>query len=228
MRILFIALRAAGAVAIVAAIVGQLLTTSGYWDSRGLTDHSVLFLNFFSYFTIDSNAFSVVVLGVGVAVLLRGTPESLLFGVVRGCVTTYMAITGIVYNTLLTGIDVSEGLVLPWSNTILHIVGPLLLVADWLLAPGRTRLGWRHLGVIVAFPLVWSVYTLLRGPTAPDPLSGKSSWYPYPFLNPSLSSAGYGSVAVYVIGIAIAFAAVGAGVIWVSRRRTGWPMPAAA
>lgn len=225
MRPLILVLRTAGTIAIAAAIVGQLVTTSGYWDSRGITDHTFLFVNFFSFFTIDSNVFSVVVLSGGVVVLARGGIEPEAFGVIRGAVATYMAVTGVVYNLLLRGVDVAEGSVLPWSNEVLHVVGPLLLVLDWLLAPGRARLRWPHLGVIVAFPLVWVVYTLLRGPTAPDPIGGRVGWYPYPFLDPRLADTGYLSVAGYVLLIAGIIALVGCGVIAVSRRRRGWPLP---
>ncbi|MBI5159959.1 MAG: Pr6Pr family membrane protein [Micrococcales bacterium] len=218
MRILFVVLRSAGAVAILAAIVGQLITTSAFWDSRGITDHTILFVNFFSFFTIDSNVLAVVVLAVGAVVLLRGGVEPRLFGTVRAAVTAYMAVTGIVYNLLLRGVNVSEGLVLPWSNEVLHVVGPLLVVGDWLFAPGRAPLDWRRIRVILAFPIVWAAYTLLRGPFAPDPLAGATTWYPYPFLNPALAPTGYASVALYVLLIAAIIGLAGAGVIWVSRR----------
>ena len=64
----------------------------------------------------------------------------------RASVTSYMAVTGIVYNMLLRGVNVSEGSVLPWSNEVLHVVGPLLMVIDWLFAPGRRR------------PIEWKVH----------------------------------------------------------------------
>lgn len=224
MRPLFLVLRPVGAIAIAAAIVGQLSTTSAFWDSRGITDHTFLYVNFFSFFTIDSNVLAVLVLGVGTVLLARsgrGAVEPRWFGVLRGATTAYMAVTGVVYNLLLRGIDVAEGAVLPWSNEVLHVVGPVLLVLDWLLAPGRARLRFADLGIVVAFPLLWSVYTLLRGPTAPDPIGGRTGWYPYPFLDPRIAESGYLSVAGYVLLIAGIIVLAGCAVVAVSRRAPG-------
>jgi hypothetical protein len=225
MRALFIVVRILGAVAIIAAMVGQLITSIGFWNSTGVGDRiGNLFVNFFSFFTIDSNVGTVVVFLIGAVLLVRGRGDPQWFSVLRGSVAAYMAVTGIVYNMLLRGVNVSEGSVLPWSNEVLHVVGPLLMVLDWLFAPGRGRLEWKHIGTIVIFPLVWAVYTMIRGPLAYNDVAGVPTWYPYPFLNPALSPEGYVSVAFYVILIAVIIGLVGAGVIWVSRRRARWPL----
>ena len=56
MRALFTVVRVAGAAAIIAAIVGQLTTSYTFWTQQaGLTDVSTQYVNFFSFFTIDSN-----------------------------------------------------------------------------------------------------------------------------------------------------------------------------
>lgn len=227
MRALFIVVRIAGAAAIVAAIVTQLTNNYSYWAQVGITDFSSLPVNFFSYFTIDSNVGTVVVFLVGAVLLIRKLDDPHGFGVFRACVTSYMAVTGIVYNTLLRGVNVADGLVVPWTNEVLHVVGPLLIILDWLFAPGRVRLEWKHIGVIVIFPLVWSVYTMIRGPLAYNELAHKPTWYPYPFLDPSLSAEGYVSVAFYVVLIAAIIGGVGAAVVKVSRMRARWPLPAA-
>lgn len=228
MRALFTGLRAVGAVILSAAVIGQVMTSAAFWTGRGITDHTFLFVNTFSYFTVDSNVLAALVFAIGVVVLIRGGTEPLWFGVARGAVTAFMAVTGIVYNTLLRGVNVAEGLVLPWSNEVLHVIGPLLILADWLFAPGRARLEWKHLGVIVAFPLIWAVYTMIRGPFAPDPIGRKDVWYPYPFLNPTIAPQGYVSVGFYIVLIAAIIGLVGAGVIWVSRRGIRKHIPVAA
>ena len=228
MRALFIVIRIAGAAAIVAAIVTQLVNNVGYWKSVGITDFSSLPVNFFSYFTIDSNVGTVVVFLIGAVLLIRKLDDPRWFGILRACVTSYMAVTGIVYNTLLRGVNVADGLVVPWTNEVLHVVGPLLIVLDWFFAPGRIRLEWKNIGIIVIFPIVWAVYTMIRGPLAYNELARKQSWYPYPFLDPANSPEGYVSVAFYVVLIAVIIGLVGAGVIWVSRRRERWPLRAVA
>ena len=58
--------------------------------------------NFFSFFTIESNILTAIVLGVGALRDPRGHGWQLF----RGAVTLYMTITGIVYNLLLTNTGV--------------------------------------------------------------------------------------------------------------------------
>ena len=210
MRIATIVLRLAAAAAIVAAIVGQLTLSVSNWTANGL-DTGAQLVNFFSFFTIDSNVLSVLVLVIGAILAAKRKADPGWFAVARGSVVTYMAVTGVVYNLLLRGIELPQGTTLAWSNEVLHVVAPIVLVLDWLLASGRIELATRQLGAIVAFPLVWTVYTLVRGPIV--------GWYPYPFLNPATSQNGYLSVSFYILLITVIIGLAGAGVIWVSKRR---------
>ncbi len=74
------------------------------------------------------------------------------------------------------------------------------------------------------FPIVWAIYTMIRGPFVDDPTQATLNpdytvgWWPYPFLNPNLAPEGYVSVAFYVVLIAGVIGGVGALVIWASRR----------
>ncbi|MGE3192435.1 MAG: Pr6Pr family membrane protein [Microbacteriaceae bacterium] len=227
MRGLFIVVRLAGAALIAAAIVGQLMLSLGVWAGLGITNPATQLVNFFSFFTIDSNVLTVAVFLIGAVLLIRGSGDDPgWFAVLRAGTTAYMATTGIVYNVLLRGIELPQGSTLPWSNEVLHVVGPILMVLDWLLAPGRRHLQWTHIWAIIAFPLVWGVYTMIRGPLTFDAVTGKDYWYPYPFLNPNIAPEGYVSVAFYIVLIAAIIGGVGALVIWVSRRGERWPLPA--
>lgn len=219
MTALFLVLRVVAALAIGAAVVGQIVTSLQFWQREGLTDIPFRLTNFFSFFTIESNILATVVLvmAIGLA-LMRTSPRW--FSVLRAVATTFMVTTGIVYNLLLRNIELPQGATLDWSNEILHLWGPLYLLADWLFAPGRHRLDWKHIGTIVAFPVVWAVYTLVRGPLTYDVVTD-GPWYPYPFLNPVTSANGYLSVTFYVILIAAVIGLVGAGVIRISRLRRG-------
>jgi hypothetical protein len=236
MRALFIVLRIAGVIAGIVAMVAQLARTYENWGSLGIQNRSGVFINFFSFFTIDSNVGAVVVFAIGAVLLIRGggaggAGDSSLdprwFALLRASITTYMVVTFVVYNLLLRGIDLPQGTTVPWSNEILHVVAPLLIIVDWFFAPGRRRLEWKNLWIIVAFPIVWVIYTLIRGPLAYNDVAHKPTWYPYPFLDPSLSPEGYLSVLLYVILIAGVIIGTGAGVIRVSRTRERWPLPAA-
>jgi hypothetical protein len=226
MRGLFTIVRIAGAALIVAAIIGQLVTSFAFWtQEKGISDVTTQVVNFVSFFTIDSNILTVVVFLIGAVCLIRGeSPEPRWLTIGRAGVTAYMATTGIVYNLLLRGIELPQGSTLAWSNEILHVVAPLLMVLDWLFAPGRNRLEWKTIWIIVIFPLVWAVYTMVRGPLVYDAVSEKDYWYPYPFLNPIIAPLGYVSVAFYIVLIAAIIGGVGALVIRVARQRERWPL----
>lgn len=158
-------LRVVAVLAIGAAVVGQIITSLRYWADTGLTDTAFRLTNFFRFFTIES----VVVLTMAIGLtLLRRRPEW--FEVLRAAVTTYMVPTGIVYNMLLRDIELPQGATLAWSDEILHVWGPLYLLIGWLFAPGRLRLEWKHLLWVIGSPLVWAVYTLIRGPLTYDPV----------------------------------------------------------
>ena len=204
----------------IAAIATQFASSATAIASKGGAVGAFV-VNFFSFFTIDSNVLAVVVLLVGAFfAFARVGDDPNWYTVLRAVATTYMATTGIVYNLLLRNIALPQGQTVQWSNEVLHVVIPLYLVLDWFFAPGRAPLRNRALWWIVGFPIVWAVYTLIRGPFAGDPVTGVMPWYPYPFLNPATSRNGYLSVSFYVILIAVVISAVGFGVVWVSRR---WP-----
>lgn len=212
--------RLIAAAAIVAAIAGQLHKSIDFWHDAGIADVSSNVVSFFSFFTIDSNSASALVLvAVGLLALWRREEDPLLYGV-RAAVTTYMVVTGIVYNLLLRNIELPQGMTLVWSNEILHLAAPLFLVADWLFGPGRRPLTRRAAWWTLAFPACWIAYTLLRGPHVDDGVLHRSYWYPYPFLNPHTSAGGYWSVAAYCVVIAVVVAVVALEIVRLSRRRS--------
>lgn len=205
MRALFGIIRIIAAGVILAAIVGQLAYTLSFGDAP-----ADFLVNFFSYFTILSNALSAVVLLIGAWYCFRVRRDPAWYNLVLGCAVTYMATTGVVYNLLLRGIALDQGHTLPWSNEVLHLIAPIYMVAVWIVTPGKSRLEWRQVWAIIAFPLVWTVYTMIRGAVV--------GWYPYPFLNPA-QPGGIGAVIVYMIAIAGFIGLMGCAVIALSRTR---------
>lgn len=214
------ALRVVMAAAIVAAVVGQLIQSISSAEAAG-RDVATIVGNFFSFFTILSNVSAAIVLAAAAVwhwTRGRGADtEPAGLAVALACTTTYMIITGIVYNTLLRGYDLEPGAVLPWSNEVLHLVAPLFLLADLLIGPLRRALPWRAIWAIAAFPIVWVVYTMVRGPLITNPGTGDPFWYPYPFLNPH-NDGGWISVIGYIIAIAVAIVLVAVLVVWWGRR----------
>ena len=214
-------LRLAMAAVMVAAISAQLAKSIGTATELG-RDVTTTIANFFSFYTILSNALAAIVL-IWAALWYfargrRALAEPPALALALASVSTYMIITGIVYNALLRFITLPQGSApIPWSNEVLHLVGPLFLLADIFFGPLRRALPWRSLWAVVAFPILWVAYTMVRGPLITNPVSRDPFWYPYPFLNPN-NPGGWPSVIVYVIGIAVAIVAVGAFVVWWGRR----------
>ncbi len=185
--------------AILVAIVAQFFAAQ---DSSIFTP-----TNFFSYFTVLSNIGALVVLG---ALALRPTVVAREpFMIFRGAVTVYMAITGIVYNVLLApaGADVSTQLA--WVNSVVHVVGPIVVVVDWYLDRSPTRPSLAQAATWLVFPAVWLVYTMVRGPLA--------EWYPYPFLDPDEQSAI--EISITCAAIMVVFVLIGLIVRWGAERR---------
>jgi hypothetical protein len=153
-------------------------------------------VNFFSFFTILSNLLAVVSL-VGSAT--RGDrAASRTWDLVRGQAVVMMTVTLVVYARLLADADVS--LNDQWVNVTLHRLFPIVVIADWLLDPSGSSVSLRDSLVWLAFPLVWTGYTLVRGALV--------GWYPYPFLDPA--NGGYATVAAYILGILVFGAIVSA------------------
>jgi hypothetical protein len=212
-------LRLAAAALIAAAVIAQLDRTLQNAVANDFHLPTVT-ANFFSFFTIESNVLAAVVL---VVAAVRGWTsreerDPAWLAVALAAVTTFMIITGLVYNLLLRGIELPQGQTVPWSNEVLHVVGPLLLLLDALFAPRRRGLPWGTVGIIVMYPIAWAVYTLVRAGLITNPGTGEPWWYPYPFLNPHVQG-GYGGVALYIVGIAAAFALVAWAVVALGRRR---------
>lgn len=181
-----------GAVAVIA--------TFAYTASKGPINP----FNFFGFFTLQSNILAALVLGSAAIVGMTGRAQGTVLQIARGCATTYMIIVGIVYNTLLTGLD--GGVLLPWANDVLHIWVPIYLAVDWILFGDRAPLAIGRLPLVLIYPAMWLTVVLVRG--------GTDGWVPHPFLDPA---TGYGSVAAYSLAIALAALMVGA-VVWALSR----------
>lgn len=164
-----------------AAIVVQLADLAG----KGILNP----VNYFSYLTIQSNLIGVAVLLIGAATWRAARSSTM--ELARGGAVVYLTITFVVFALLLSGTDVDTAI--PWVDTVLHKIFPLVVIVDWLIDPPVARLTLRQSLVWLVYPLVWVGYTLVRGAIA--------GWYPYPFLDPA--NGGYGSVAAYVVAILV-------------------------
>ena len=181
----------------------------------GSTDSGLTAINFFSYFNVLSNTAAVVAL-----TLLAIRPQcdsSLRFAIFRGAVTVYMAVTGLLYVTILYTQLADVGVPEPWIDLSIHVIGPVLVTADWLYDSPPIALPRQAMAIWLVFPAVYVVYALVRGPIA--------DWYPYPFLDPE-ESGGYGPVKIrsaIVLVVILGFSSV---FYWWSNHRLTEPAPA--
>ncbi len=163
--------------------------------------------NFSSFFTIQTNLLAIAMLALVVAV--RPAERTALFDAVRGAVTLYITITGVVFALLLSGLQESLDTHIAWVDFTVHKLIPLVLVVDWFLDPPRHRLLLRIAGLWLLYPFAYLVYTLIRGASV--------DWYPYPFLD--VSQHGYGGVLLNSVGMLVGMVAVAVGFVLVGNRR---------
>jgi hypothetical protein len=201
-------LRLAAALLAVVAITYQLARLHGHPSFRGAG-------NFFSFFTIQSNILAAAMLAL--AALVRRDERTPGFDAARTAATFYIAITGIVFAALLSGLQEQLDTHDPFANSVLHYVIPAAAALDWLVDPPRHRLGTAVALGWLAYPLAWFAYTLARGAAV--------GWYPYPFVD--VTQHGYGRVLVNGIVFLAAFAVGALALARLATWRAGGSEPAA-
>lgn len=160
--------------------------------------------NFFSFFTILSNVLAAIYL-----IYFGATNNhSVMSQTIRGAVTLYMLMTGIIFAVLLAGLENARLTAVPWDNFILHYLMPFVLIIDWIIAPPKILITHKAVLTWVALPMMYVLYTLVRGSLV--------NWYPYPFLDPSLSSYNQ------VIGTSVVIAIFVIGSAYILRKIPSW------
>jgi hypothetical protein len=161
--------------------------------------------NFFSFFTVQSNILAAgLLVAAGVYGLTGKAVKQIPY--IRGALTLFMTMTGIIYILLLSGNEVSLQTTIPAVNIILHYVMPIAVLLDWLVFPPQKRLAFKTALLWLAYPLFYLVYSLIRGAI--------TNWYPYPFIDPV--NSGW----VNVIGISLTLAVSTVLLTWLLVLRT--------
>ncbi|MGI5189322.1 Pr6Pr family membrane protein [Promicromonospora sp. CA-289599] len=173
--------------------------------------HAERIVRLFSYFTIESN---LLIGGVSLALALDPRRDGPVFRVLRLDGLLCIAVTGIVYNTVLRGLVTltPSGAV---ANTMLHVLAPLLAVIVWLWVGPRPRVSMRTVWWSVVYPIAWLVHTFVRG--------AATGWYPYPFLD--VTVLGYGPALTNATLVAVVFLVLAWGVRWADARLPGTDRP---
>ena len=163
----------------------------GVWDDPGTVEPSqpVRVWRFFSYFTTQAN---LLVVATTLSLAFSADRDGPGLRVARLNALTGITITALVHWFLLHPLDDFHGLL--WaSDTLVHIIVPVLVVLGWLVFGPRRRISVRVVVLGLVWPSLWLLYTLLVGRI--------TGWYPYFFLD--LEQSGPGVVAVYCVAILI-------------------------
>lgn len=144
--------------------------------------------NFFSFFTIESNILTAILLftlALGNRKNAKGK-----YDFIRGAMTLYMTMTGIIYILLLSG---TPSIMVPWVNLVLHYIMPFAMLLLWVLVPPYHPIPYKKALYWLIFPIAFLLYSLIRGPYV--------NWYPYDFINPNIN--GWPSVILTSVLIAV-------------------------
>ncbi len=168
-------------------------------------------VNFFSYFTIQSNLLLAAILLCAQIVPRSSIGQWASRPSIRGALLIYVGIAGIVYVFMLRDVWHPRGWQL-FGDQILHYCVPVLYALDWIFLSERGKLSWRDMLWWLAFPAAYSVYTLAHGYV--------SRFYPYPFLD--VRDIGLEAVLLNMGLLAAAFLVLGGALTfldWVSTRQ---------
>jgi hypothetical protein len=216
-------LRVAVGVLMITGIAGQFAVSSAYWHRIGLHDIGLRTADFLSALTHEINVAGGVILIIGGVLLIRGRGAGpRWYTGLRLALLPVILIAGIVYNLLLRAQPVPAGSQLDWANEVMHVVAPLAVLLDWLIAPRRPHLPFRSAWLVIVFPIAWLAYTFLRAPLVPDELKGTPYYYPYGFLDPH-GSGGWGAVLLLVGALTLSALVLGvlAVLVWRVEDRVG-------
>ncbi|WP_165824400.1 Pr6Pr family membrane protein [Micromonospora globispora] len=198
---------------VISVLAGIVLTALGPATVTGLLP----------YFTIQSNVAVGLFAGYAAWRAWQDRPEPP--SPLKGAVTLYITITGVVYHLVLANPASPFAMTQPdrafgeaLGNQFLHTVVPLLAVADWTLFDQRGRLRPRYAAWWLAFPLGYLGFALVRGLIVHR--------YPYPFID--AGQLGYAGVGLSSLFFAFAFWLLGLVFVGVDRGLARRTAPSAA
>ena len=148
-----------------------------------------------SFFTIQSN---VLVAVTCAQLAVDPDRDGRIWRVARLNALVGIAVTGIVYSTVLARIHEPKGWEQTSTNFVFHYAVPVLAVVGWLLFGPRPRIDANVVRWSLLWPLLWFAYTLLHGRI--------SKWYPYPFVD--VTTHGYARVLLNAVLVLLVLGAV--------------------
>lgn len=192
--------------AIVVAAVAWPSLVLQYWLIVWSGSLGAVTVRYFSFFTILAN---LLVALVAASAAMGGNWAPLRFlrtPPVQGLAALCIAVTGLVYLTVLRSLWHPLGPQLI-ADRSLHYVVPVLYLAWWFTLLPHGTLGWRDALRWLWFPLVFALWTFVRGAIVDE--------YPYPFLD--VGRLGYPAALLNAALVAVLFLALGLGLVAADR-----------
>ena len=185
---------------VVAAIVGLFALALQFLlmvnDPSG-PELSATIINFFSYFTILTNALvAVSMLAPSIAPASRAG-QLLNRPSVRTMNAGYSAVVALVYFFFLRNVGGDEDWEL-LADRLLHYVVPAMVMIDWLVFVSKGQVPWTIVGTSLVIPILYGVWTLVHG--------ALTGWYPYSFFD--VTRIGYAKTLVNFGGFLCMFVAM--------------------
>lgn len=161
--------------------------------SSGRASTGELLIRFFSYFTILTNLLVALCCTYVSWYPNTGMGKHFSSRFTQAAIAVYIAVVGLVYNTILRFIWEPQGLQ-RLVDELLHLIIPILFVVYWWVFVPK-NFSWRDFFPWLIYPLAYLIVVLIRGTF--------SGFYPYPFVD--VSQLGYSTVLVNCIGITLLF-----------------------
>ena len=128
----------------------------------------------------------------------------------KGALTTYITITGVVYNLVLIPYEVAYVGYLPTSSIITHMIVPVVMIVDYLITPAVVQPQWKKLPYWLIYPLSYAAITLVNG--------ALTGFYPYPFIDPESVGSIPRLVLNYIV-LVLAHLGLAAGYLAIARNK---------
>ncbi len=164
-----------------------------------------------NYYTVLSNIACLVFFAVAhfrvEKALKAGAKEFVWWPRGEAAVVFCISVTGIVYATMLAPIDIASGNFFTFNNLMLHYIGPVMVLVDWLLFCPKGRLRATDPLLWLLIPLAYFGYIVVRATFAGD-IGDSGSRFPYGFIDPAVQG-GWGGVMRMVGLLTVGMAALG-------------------
>ena len=163
-------------------------------------------IQYFSFFTILTNL--LVASCLTVLVFNKQGKWRDLFSQPKTCtaLAVYITVVGLVYNFILRSLWDPNG-AQQIADELLHLVNPILFVVYWLAFVPKADLKWKDTWNWLWYPLLYSVYTLIRG--------ALTGLYPYPFVD--VTTLGYPQVLINSFFLCVAFLLLSLGFVGIGK-----------